>query len=232
VITKSLTIFAGTSGGAGTFDATGSAARFYNPGGIATDSAGNIYVTQSDFTIRKITPQAVVTTLAGSPGAFGLVDGTGAAARFRVPVGVVADAAGNVYVADYNALRKITPAGVVTTLAGGGGFGYQDGPGAAATFETLLAITIDGSGNLYVIDSDYTRVSNAGTRINHHFCPNCGVTVCWARATGSMRFGIPVGTFNDPSFPAPSISVWEDRRYAWPPEVAGVKHWDTQPPPP
>jgi hypothetical protein len=78
----------------------------------------------------------------------------------------------------------------------------------------------------------YTRVSNAGTRINLHFCPNCGVTVCWTRAIGSIRFGIPVGAFNDPSFPAPSVSVWEERRYAWSPEVSDVEHWNTQPPPP
>ena len=74
--------------------------------------------------------------------------------------------------------------------------------------------------------------SNAGNRINHHFCPNCGVTVCWTRETGSMRFGIPVGTFNDPSLPAPSASFWEERRYAWSPEVTDVQHWNTQPPPP
>jgi hypothetical protein len=78
----------------------------------------------------------------------------------------------------------------------------------------------------------YTRTSNAGTRINHHFCPNCGVTLCWTRAEGSTRFGIAVGSFNDPAFPAPSVSFWETRRYAWSPEVSGVDHWDTQPPPP
>jgi hypothetical protein len=58
----------------------------------------------------------------------------------------------------------------------------------------------------------YTRTSNAGTRINHHFCPTCGVTVCWTRETGATRFGIPVGTFNDPSFPAPSVSLWVPRQ--------------------
>ena len=77
----------------------------------------------------------------------------------------------------------------------------------------------------------YTRASNAGTRINHHFCPTCGVTVCWTRETGSIRFGIPVGTFNDPLFPAPSKSFWEEARYAWSPQISDVKHWDTQPPP-
>jgi len=61
-------------------------------------------------------------------------------------------------------------------------------------------VRLNGPNNIY------TRTSNAGTRINHHFCPTCGVTVCWTRETGSTRFGIPVGAFNDPSFPAPSVS--------------------------
>src|SRR5262249_23457663 len=76
----------------------------------------------------------------------------------------------------------------------------------------------------------YARTSDSGTRINHHFCPTCGVTVCWTRETGSTRFGIPVGAFNDPSFPAPSVSVWEKRRYEWSPPLENVNHWDTQPP--
>jgi hypothetical protein len=58
----------------------------------------------------------------------------------------------------------------------------------------------------------YTGASNAGTRINHRFCPSCGVTVCWTRETGSARFGIPVGAFDDPSFPTPSVSFWEEAR--------------------
>jgi hypothetical protein len=77
----------------------------------------------------------------------------------------------------------------------------------------------------------YARTSDAGTRINHHLCPTCGVTVCWTRETGSTRFGIPVGAFNDPSFPAPSVSFWEKRRYEWSPFMENVDHWDTQPPP-
>ena len=87
-------------------------------------------------------------------------------------------------------------------------------------------VRLDGPNNIY------TRTSNAGTRINHHFCPTCGVTVCWTRETGSTRFGIPVGAFNDPSFPAPSVSFWEAARYAWSSPLENVDHWDTQPPPP
>ena len=59
--------------------------------------------------------------------------------------------------------------------------------------------------------------------------PTCGTTVCWTRETGSTRFGIPVGLFNEPSFPAPPLSVWEKRRYEGSPAIENVTHWDTQP---
>jgi hypothetical protein len=87
------------------------------------------------------------------------------------------------------------------------------------------AVRLEGPNTIYV------RTSNAGTRINHHFCPTCGGTVCWIRETGATRYGIPVGAFNDPSFPAPSVSFWEQARYAWSPQLENVDHWDTQPPP-
>src|SRR6185295_7293190 len=105
----------------GSTDATGAAARFSFPLGIATDSAGNVYVADNgNSTIRKITPAGAVTPLAGTAGVGGSTDATGPAASFGGPAGVAADSAGNVYVADSgnSAIRKITPAGVVTTLAG------------------------------------------------------------------------------------------------------------------
>ncbi len=98
-------------------------------------------------------------------------------------------------------------------------------PWSSAAYFPIEAVRLDGPNRIYM------RTSDAGTRINHHFCPTCGVTVCWARETGATRFGIPVGLFNDPSFPAPSLSVWEKRRYAWSPAMENVAHWDTQPPP-
>jgi len=88
---------------------------------VATDSAGNVYVADTDNqTIRKITPAGVVSTLAGMPGTTGSANGTGTAARFNYPTGVATDSAGNVYVADNSnhTIRKITPAGVVSTLVG------------------------------------------------------------------------------------------------------------------
>jgi hypothetical protein len=144
-------------------DGTGAAASFNNLVAITTDRSGNIYVADgTDNVIRKITPAGVVTTLAGS-GQAGFANGTGAAASFNKPAGLVADAAGNVYVADsYNwAIRKITPAGVVTTFAGGA-FGAADGTGTATTFWPPYAIAIDASDNLYVVGLKIRKITPAG----------------------------------------------------------------------
>ena len=151
-----VTTFAGSAGLIGSTDATGSAARFKVPYGVATDSAGNVYVADwSSDTIRKITPAGVVTTLAGSAGQVGSTDATGSAARFSGPWGVATDSSGNVYVADRNndTIRKITSAGVVTTLAGTAGqVGSADGTGAAASFNNPIGVATDSAGNVYVAD--------------------------------------------------------------------------------
>ena len=164
-----VTTFAGSPGLAGSTDATGSAARFDHPYGIAVDAAGNLYVADTgNSTIRKITPAGAVTTLAGSPGLVGSADGTGAAARFDDPYGVAVDAAGTVYVSDTfnDTLRAITPAGAVTTLAGTAGVpGSADGTGAAARFDQPYGITVDVAGAVYVADtgnSTVRRVTPAG----------------------------------------------------------------------
>ncbi len=151
-----VTTLAGSAGQSGSADGTGAAARFDLPQGAAVDSAGNVYVADTgNDTIRKITPAGVVTTLAGSPGQYASADGTGAAARFDDPAGLAVDSAGNVYVADTanNTIRKISPAGVVTTLAGTAGeFGSADGTGAAARFNAPYGVAVDSAGNVYVAD--------------------------------------------------------------------------------
>ena len=155
-----VTTLAG-SGNWDSTDGTGASASFKNPRGVAVDASGNVYVADTDsYTIRKITSAGVVTTLAGSAGVPGRLNGTGAAARFWLPSGVAVDASGNVYVADYYSIRKITSAGVVTTLAGNQESpGSTDGTGGAATFNNYLgAVAVDASGNVYVADSDNLTV--------------------------------------------------------------------------
>src|SRR5215469_8748802 len=151
-----VTTLAGTANISGSTDGTGAAARFGGPWGVATDGAGNVFVADTfNYTVRKITPAGVVTTLAGTAGMPGSNDGAGAAARFNEPLGVAVDSAGNVYVADAlnDTIRKVTPAGVVTTLAGSPGvFGSADGTGAAAQFNTPQGVATDGAGNVYVAD--------------------------------------------------------------------------------
>ena len=152
-----VSTLAGTAGQFGTTDATGSAARFNFPVGIAVDSSGNVFVADSkNFTIRKITPAGVVTTFAGAPFQLGLTDATGAAARFFLPFGLAIDSADNLYVADSgnHTIRKITPAGVVSTLAGTAGqSNFTNGTGAAARFASPFGVAADGGGNVYVADS-------------------------------------------------------------------------------
>lgn len=154
-----VTQFAG-SGAIGSADGIGTAATFFNPIGIAVDAAGNIYLADSNNNlIRKITPQGAVTTLAGN-GAQGSANGTGTAASFKNPTGIIADAAGNLYIADQfnNMIRKITPSGVVTTLAGNGSYGVSNGPGTSASFSQPYDLTIDNAGNLYVADGGNSMI--------------------------------------------------------------------------
>jgi sugar lactone lactonase YvrE len=152
-----VTTMAGTAGVHGSADATGSAASFGSPTGIAVDTSGNLYVADtSNDTIRKITTGGAVSTLAGAAATSGNVDGTGNAARFNMPRGVAVDTTGNVYVADTNSatIRKITSAGVVTTMAGtAGATGTADGLGAAARFNQPYGVSVDAAGNVYVADT-------------------------------------------------------------------------------
>jgi len=147
---------AGSLGGPGSADGSGTAARFWRPGAVATDRAGNTYVADTgNDTVRLITAAGVVTTLAGRAGFSGSADGQGSAARFNRPGGIAVDAAGNVYVGDTgnNTVRRISPNGTVTTLAGAPGVqGRADGAGSAASFNSPASIAVDGAGNLFVVD--------------------------------------------------------------------------------
>jgi len=128
-------------------------AQFSNPQAIAIDAQDNLYIADAfNNVIRKISG-GVVSTFAGS-GIAGYTNATGADAQFYSPQGIAVDAQGNVYVADFgnNAIRKITPAGVVTTLAGGNGVGYADGSGASVKFYNPSGLAVDAQGNVFVAD--------------------------------------------------------------------------------
>jgi streptogramin lyase len=200
----STSILAGSpTAASGTDDGTGTSAYFSNPLGVTVNTDGNIYVTDRDHAVRKITTGGVVTTIVGqitegesvvllerafgieadgkgdlivadeeanaickittagvvtkiAGSAAGFQDGTGAEAKFDEPLDVTVDKEGNIYVADYNnsRIRKITPAGVVTSLAGTTDTGSNDGNGANATFNNPGGLTIDKLGNLYVSDTE------------------------------------------------------------------------------
>ncbi len=145
----------------GSQDGVGSAARFRFPTGVAVDALGNVYVAdEGNNTVRMISPSREVTTLAGSAGQAGFMDGFRSAARFDKPSDVAVDAAGNVYVTEWfnHTIRRISTAGDVTTFAGATPAGSADGAGAAARFLALRRVAIDSDGNLFVTDADRIRM--------------------------------------------------------------------------
>ena len=156
-----VTTLAGSAGNIGSTDAVGSAARFNFPAGITTDKT-NLYVADADnFTIRKIViSTGGVTTLAGSAGQSGSIDGSGPAALFNRPVGITSDGT-SLYITDTgnNTARKIViSTGGVTTIAGSAGkTGSTDGSGSAALFNGPAGITTDGI-KLYLADMNNSTI--------------------------------------------------------------------------
>jgi len=149
-----VTTLAGSTA-VGANNATGIAATFNAPIGLAVDSVGNVYVADAgNHMIRKITPAGVVTTFAGST-TNGSNNGTGVAASFTGPYAVAIDSIGNVYVIDTgnHMIRKINAGGVVTTLAGSTAAGFADGTGTNASFFEPYGIAVDSNGYVYVADA-------------------------------------------------------------------------------
>jgi sugar lactone lactonase YvrE len=151
-----VTTLAGQPGVAGAANGSLTTATFSNDFGIAVDGTGNIYVAdRGNQLIREITSGVVVSTLAGQAGVAGAANGAGNTASFNGPDGIAVDSSGNVYVADYSndLIRKITPGGVVSTLAGQAGVaGSTNGTGTAASFNGPSGVAVDSSGNVYVAD--------------------------------------------------------------------------------
>ena len=140
------------------------AARLQYPTAIAADAAGNLYVADANnHRVRRIDPAGIITTIAGTgERGFGGDGGPATAARFAAPIGLTIDAAGNIYVADFynHRVRRIDPAGIITTVAGTGerGFGGDGGPATAARFNFPVGLAMDATGNLYVADRHNHRV--------------------------------------------------------------------------
>jgi sugar lactone lactonase YvrE len=157
-----VSTLAGSPTARGNADGTGAAATFQSPRGLALDGAGNAYVADTqNHTIRRITSAGVVTTLAGAAGSPGSGDGSGSTARFNQPRGVAVAPGGDLYVADTgnNLIRRVTSAGVVTTVAGIFGIsGSGDGAAAAASFNQPTGLATDESGNLYIADTGNSAI--------------------------------------------------------------------------
>ena len=207
IATGEVTTLAGTPGTGGDKDGTGTAALFYNPAGVASDRAGNLYVADAaNELIRKIvTATGQVTTLAGPPGSLVGVeaDGIGPAALFNSPFGITYSG-GSLFVVDSNGntLRKIEVATVtVTTLAGlAQASGSADGTGAAARFNTPLAVTSDGAGNLFVADDGNATIRKV--------VADTGVVTTLAGAAHNSGFSD--GTGSDARFWAPHGMTSDD----------------------
>jgi sugar lactone lactonase YvrE len=185
-----VTTVAGTGVG-GSVDGDRSQASFLAPTDVAVDGSGNLYVADiSNNKIRKINPSGTVSTFAGS-GIEGSMDGVGVLASFHYPRNITIDKVGNLYVSEWGSrkIRKISPGGVVTTLAGGGNFGV-DGTGSSASFGLPSGITIDALGNLYIADTGNNTIRKI---------TSAGVVTTFAGSgvKGSLDGLLSTATFND-----------------------------------
>ena len=177
---------------------TGGLALLYYPTNLAADAQGNIYVADSyNDKIRKITLSGVMTTLAGST--FGYEDGPGTTAKFKKPTILTIDAHGNLYVGESDGLRirKITPDGTVTTIAGDGTAGLVDGVGTSAQIDIPAGLAVDPQGNIYFTQTNFNgirKISSTGIVSTFVGSQMAG----YAEGTGTAaRFNQPFGLVID-----------------------------------
>ena len=194
-ITGVVTTFAGSIQGFA--NGTGTAAQFYSPTGICSDSSGNIYVVDTgNNKIRKITSGGVVSTFAGSTE--GYTDGIGTTAQFQSPYGICIDNSGNLYVADTNnvKIRKITPTGIVTTLAGSEQ-GFNDGIGSSAQFRDPFGVCTDSVDNIYVADTSNNRIRKITPTGVVTTLAGCNIQGFLDGNATTAQFFLPIGVCSD-----------------------------------
>jgi len=187
---------ASTLAGAGTVglqDGTGTDVLFRSPEGLAFHPDGTIIVTdRGNHSIRRVTTDGVVTTIAGDV-AGGYADGDVSVAKFKGPWKPCVDKDGNIYIADRDnhSIRKIDTDGLVSTVAGSGVAGYADGPGATAQFNQPIDVAVDDNGVLYVADN-----------INHKIrkiTPEGEVSTVAGGDAGFSNGGVATALFRNPS---------------------------------
>lgn len=194
-----VSTIAGT-GALGSINGVATSSTFRYPDGAIVASDGTIYITdQSNHKIRKLTTDGMVSNFVGTNTA-GYVDGNGTAARFNYPAAMAIDAQDNLYVADYgnHCIRKVTPAGNVTTYAGlGGVVGNTDGNSAIATFNGPTGLCFDTIGNMYVADYHNNKIRKID--------PNGNVTTF----AGSGTAGANDSTALNASFNNPAVVTFD-----------------------
>lgn len=198
-----VTTYAG-NGGWGNVDGPAENAEFYQPYDVAVDNQGNVYVTCTHaYTIRKITPDGTVSTIAGIPSQRGLVDGDSSTALLHSPSSIEVDDSGNVYFADYATLRKITPDGNIVTIAGTGTQGHADGQGTSAQIYRLDGLTFDNNANiLYATNYWYECIRAIDQDGNV-------TTIAGNNSTGSADGDGSVAQFNSPQ----DLYLWGSSMY-------------------
>ena len=226
-----ITPVAGKADNSGTADGTNTAARFFMPDRVAVDGPGNLYVANlQSHIIRKIKlfgTNWVVSTIAGTASQSAAVDGTNSTARFYYPKGVAVDSAGSVYVGDYgnDTVRKITPAGVTTTLAGlGQTTGNADGAGGAAHFNEPNGLAVDSHGIVYVPDSFNQTIRMGRPVIQLQPLPSS-----LSGQTQTQGFGCSISLASGLNYriqASPDLSTWVDLTNLTPAGLA-FSFWDS-----
>jgi len=172
-----VSIIAGQVGVPGYKDGVATTQALFNvPSGVAVDSSGNVYVADYGNDVIRVISGGVVSTLAGQPGVGGYLDGTSSKAMFNSTTGLTVDGSGNIYVADCvipsvgsnsagsDLIRKITPAGVVSTIAGqAGNVGSANGTGTAAQFYSVQAVALNNSSGTFYFADTFNQTIRAGT---------------------------------------------------------------------